>query len=83
MPIGPPHRGPGKIKYPICCGGEMMTSGDTITEDLNGIVEVTQAGIRELHQRPRKHKERMASYFENVRRGKSSNAWVDDSLGRS
>src|SRR5436305_4498944 len=39
-PIGPLHRGPGEINYPICCGGTIVNPGDVIIADPAGIVAV-------------------------------------------
>jgi len=36
--IGPLHRGPGEINYPICCGGIVINPGDLIVADAAGIV---------------------------------------------
>ena len=30
-PIGPLHRGPGEINYPICCGGIVVNPGDIVS----------------------------------------------------
>ena len=39
-PIGPMHRGPGEINYPIAAGGVVVNPGDIIVGDLNGVVVV-------------------------------------------
>ncbi|MGH7984753.1 MAG: RraA family protein [Candidatus Binataceae bacterium] len=80
MPIGPLHRGPGEINYPICCGGVVIAPGDIVVADHAGIVVVPQTCIADLHGRLLGHKERMSSYLENVRKGQFSNAWVDQLL---
>lgn len=83
MPIGPLHRGPGEINYPVCCGGVVVSPGDIIVGDLNGIVVIPQASILELHQRLLDHKDRMSQYLAKVRQGSFSNAWADDILNKS
>jgi RraA family protein len=76
-PIGPLHRGPGEINYPICCGGVVVNPGDIVVADLAGVVVVPREIAEELLQRLQSHKEANASYFASVRRGDFSNAWVD------
>src|SRR5690348_4675840 len=39
-PIGPLHRGPGEINFPIAAGGIVVHPGDVIVGDLNGVVVV-------------------------------------------
>ena len=47
-PIGPLHRGPGEINYPIACGGIVVNPGDMIVGDLNGVVVVPREIADEL-----------------------------------
>jgi RraA family protein len=76
-PIGPLHRGPGEINYPICCGGVVVNPGDIVVGDAAGVVVVPREIAEELLQRAQSHKEANAAYFASVRRGDFSNAWVD------
>jgi len=80
-PIGPLHRGPGEINFPICCGGVVVNPGDIIVGDAAGVVVVPQEIAEELLQRLRSHLKANADYLESVRRGDFSNAWVDRLLG--
>lgn len=82
MPIGPLHRGPGEINYPVCCGGVVVCPGDIIIADLSGIVVIPQSCIADLYRRLFGHKEQMSGYLARVRRGEFSNAWVDEILAR-
>jgi RraA family protein len=79
-PIGPLHRGPGEINFPICCGGVVVNPGDLIVGDAMGVVVVPQGIARDLIDRLRTHEEANADYFESVRRGVFSNEWVDTIL---
>ncbi|MEE3716408.1 RraA family protein [Tumidithrix elongata RA019] len=81
-PIGPLHRGPGEINFPICCGGIVVRPGDVICGDADGLVVVPQESLDELLVRLEKQKETMQTYEKNVRRGEFSNAWVDDILNQ-
>jgi regulator of RNase E activity RraA len=82
-PIGPLHRGPGEINYPICAGGIVVHPGDLIVGDLNGVVVVPQAIASELLARLRARAAREAEYTAAVRRGEFSNAWVDTLLAEN
>jgi regulator of RNase E activity RraA len=79
-PIGPLHRGPGEINFPICCGGVVVNPGDLIVGDAMGVVVVPQGIAEELLQRLQEHEAANASYFESVKKGNFSNAWVDNIL---
>jgi RraA family protein len=79
-PIGPLHRGPGEINFPICCGGVVVNPGDVIVADAAGVVVVPQNFVVELLSRLNAHKAANADYLAAVRRGEFSNAWVDRAL---
>jgi len=76
-PIGPLHRGPGEINYPICCGGIVVNPGDIIVADAAGIVLVPREIAEELLIRLQSHQEANAAYLASVKRGDFSNQWVD------
>jgi RraA family protein len=79
-PIGPLHRGPGEINYPICCGGVVVNPGDIVVADAAGIVIVPQDIAVELLGRLYAHRANNAEYLAAVKRGDFSNAWVDRAL---
>lgn len=79
-PIGPLHRGPGEVNYPISVGGIVVHPGDIVVGDLNGVVIVPRERAQELLTRLRDRAEAEAGYHEAVRRGEFSNAWVDTLL---
>ena len=79
-PIGPLHRGPGEINYPVCCGGIVVNPGDLIVGDAAGVIIVPLGIAEELIGRLEKHRASNKAYFEAVRRGEFSNAWVDGVL---
>jgi RraA family protein len=79
-PIGPLHRGPGEINYAICCGGVVVHPGDLVVGDAMGVVIVPIGIAEELLARLQSHKAANAGYFESVRKGVFSNAWVDQIL---
>ncbi len=79
-PIGPLHRAPGEINYPVCCGGVAVMPGDIIIGDKSGIVILPQDCIEALYIELVRHNERAEGYLEKVRQGQFSNAWVDQLL---
>jgi RraA family protein len=82
-PIGPLHRGPGEINFPISCGGTIVNPGDVIVADPAGIVAVPRDVVTEVLRRLREHAARQAEYLASVQRGNFSNAWVDRLLEQS
>ena len=76
-PIGPLHRGPGEVNYPIQCGGIVVNPGDVISGDANGVVVVPREIAPVLLVRLRERREVQANYLAAVVRGDFSNAWVD------
>ena len=76
-PIGPLHRGPGEINFPISCGGIVVNPGDIICADENGVVVVRKEVAEELILRLSKQKEALSAYVADVKRGIFSNEWVD------
>jgi regulator of RNase E activity RraA len=78
--IGPLHRGPGEINYPICCGGVVVNPGDVVIADAFGVVMVPHDNADDVLQRLVETKERLSDYLAGVKRGVFSNKWVDDLL---
>ena len=79
-PIGPLHRGPGEINYPVSCGGIVVNPGDIIVGDLDGLVVVRQEFAVETLQRLYEQKASLDPYVASVKKGVFSNAWVDKYL---
>ena len=79
-PIGPLHRGPGEINFPISCGGIVVMPGDILVGDSNGVVVVRRDFAEEILDRLCAERETLARYVESVKRGEFSNAWVDKTL---
>jgi regulator of RNase E activity RraA len=79
-PIGPLHRGPGEINFPISAGGIVVHPGDVIVGDLNGVVVVPREIATELLERLRSRSAVEADYRDAVARGDFNNDWVDAML---
>ena len=78
--IGPLHRGPGEINYPIACGGTVVNPGDLLVGDQSGIVVIPNESAEIILIRLEAHRASQESYLADVQRGKFSNQWVDDIL---
>lgn len=76
-PVGPLHRGPGEINYPVSCGGIVVMPGDIIVADACGVVVVRQDFAEDVIKRLYTQREKLEEYLESVQRGDFSNAWVD------
>jgi regulator of RNase E activity RraA len=76
-PIGPMHRGPGEINYPIAAGGVVVNPGDVVVGDLNGVVVVPQEFAESLLSQLRERAATESHYNDAVARGEFSNSWVD------
>jgi RraA family protein len=79
-PVGPLHRGPGEINYPVCCAGVVVNPGDVVVADGFGVVVVPSESAEEVLDRLDAFKERNREYFAGVKKGVFSNRWVDDLL---
>lgn len=82
-PIGPLHRGPGEVNFPISAGGIVVQPGDVIVGDINGVVVVPRTMADDLLERLRLRQAIEAEYKDAVRRGEFSNAWVDRLLAEA
>ena len=82
-PIGPLHRGPGEVNYPIQCGGIVVHPGDIVMGDQNGVVIVPQEVAESVLLQLKNRKEGEAAYLEAVKRGEFSNEWVDKMLSEA
>jgi len=78
--IGPLHRGPGEINYPVCCGGVVVNPGDVVIADAFGVVLVPRDNAADVLERLVATRARLADYLEGVKKGVFSNKWVDDLL---
>lgn len=78
--VGPLHRGPGEINYPICCGGTVVNPGDVIIADISGIIAIPRESAADVLQRVAAQQEHQREYLAALERGEFSNDWVDQVL---
>lgn len=76
-PIGPLHRGPGEINFPISAGGIVVKPGDIVYGDIDGVVVIPREEAEDLLRRVTVKAEAEADYVAAVAKGNFSNAWVD------
>lgn len=79
-PKGPLHRGPGEINYSISCGGIVVNPGDIVYGDANGVVTIHREFANELLSMLINSRNTLQDYIANVKQGKFSNDWVDNTL---
>ncbi len=79
-PVGPLHRGPGEINYPVSAGGVVVNPGDVIIGDATGVVAVPREIADELLARLTTAASREKDYVAAVARGDFTNDWVDAAL---
>jgi RraA family protein len=79
-PIGPLHRGPGEVNYPVSVGGIVVQPGDVVIGDGDGIVVVPLEAAEDVRARLTARAEAESAYVAAVRRGEFSNDWVDEAL---
>ena len=79
-PIGPLHRGPGEVNYPVSVGGIVVQQGDLIVGDLDGVVVIPRLDAADLLDRLIERDAEERDYVAAVARGEFSNDWVDAML---
>jgi RraA family protein len=82
-PIGPLHRGPGEINFPVSCGRVVVNPGDVVVADAFGVVMVPRENAGEILERLLEFEEKNREYHQGVKEGVFSNKWVDDVLEQS
>jgi len=79
-PIGPLHRGPGEVNYPIAVGGIVVHPGDVLVADESGVVVVPRDSVIDVLRSLRAKSSTQKEYMAKVASGSFSNAWVDEIL---
>lgn len=82
-PIGPLHRGPGEINYPVSCGGIVVNPGDIVMGDTDGVIVIQKEIANDLLKRAYQQQSSLVKYIANVKKGIFSNDWVDQELAES
>lgn len=82
-PVGPLHRGPGEINFPVSCGGIVVNPGDIISADSSGVVVIKKEFSKEILVQLIEQQCKNNEYIANVKKGIFSNDWVDNILAES
>ncbi len=82
-PIGPLHRGPGEINFPVSIGGIVVHPGDLVVAEEGGIVVVPCDSIADILAALRERAGAQEFYLSEVAAGRFSNTWVDEVLARN
>jgi len=79
-PNGPYKNGPGEVNVPVSIGGIVVTPGDVVCGDSDGVVIVKQADAAEVAVLGKKHAESEAEIFENIKKGTLNRDWVEKTI---
>ncbi|WP_273691934.1 RraA family protein [Ketogulonicigenium vulgare] len=77
---GPYKDGPGTVNAPIAIGGMVITAGDLILGDADGVVAVPFDQVAEAHARARAKHAAETQQMDAIRRGENDRAWVQKRL---
>lgn len=74
--IGPLHRGPGEVNYPVQCGGVVVSPGDIVIGDSHGAVVIPASDAQTLLRRIEGAAGEETRYENSVRSGSFNTDWV-------
>lgn len=81
QPKGPYKDGPGEINVPICCGGVVVTPGDILVGDSDGIVVIPQQLAQELLAKAKNKMEGEHRILEGIRnKVPRDKSWINKTL---
>lgn len=73
---GPFKNGPGEINVPVVVGGMIVTPGDIVVGDEDGVVAFSPAAAKELLQAVRAQEHREAEIMTSIREGRYSGGYA-------
>ena len=76
-PIGPMHRGPGEINYPIACGGVVVNPGDIIVGDQDGLLAFAPRLAATVIEKALAQAEKEEATMQAIRDGRWDRSFVD------
>ncbi|GMU72982.1 MAG: RraA family protein [Burkholderiales bacterium] len=77
---GPYKDGPGEINAPVAIGGMVVSPGDVIVGDEDGVVAVPLAQAEQVLALAAKHREREDRVMRDILAGTVDRSWVDAAL---
>ena len=73
---GPYKNGPGQINVPVSIGGLVISPGDIVVGDADGVVAFPQGGAKELLRAVREQEAREADILASIHEGRYSGAYA-------
>ena len=77
---GPYKDGPGEIGFPVSVGGMVVSSGDIVVGDADGIVTIPQAHAEKVLALATAQQQREADILQSIADGTIDRSWVDQTL---
>ncbi|MEY8351980.1 RraA family protein [Lachnospiraceae bacterium 54-53] len=80
-PNGPYKNGPGEINFPVSCGNQVISPGDILVGDGDGLLVIKKEEAAELAKRAKKVSEAETGQFASIAAGNGLNrSWIDEKL---
>ena len=80
QPKGPYKNGPGEIGIPVCVGGVVITPGDILVGDADGVVVIKPEDAQDVLQKGINHNKMEEQTFKDIANNKLDRSWVDKTL---
>jgi RraA family protein len=77
---GPYKDGPGEINVPVCIGGMVVSPGDIVVGDDDGVLFIEPREARSVAEAARRKFAAEAATFEAIRKRAYDDAWIDEAL---
>lgn len=74
---GPYKDGPGEINVPISVGGMVVTPGDIVVGDQDGLLAIPQQGVEELIEKALAHLQAEAKTIQAMKEGRWDRTFID------
>lgn len=77
---GPYKDGPGEIGVPVSVGGMVVSSGDIVIGDTDGLIAVPQSHAEEVLALATAQQDREAAILQSIADGTIDRSWIDQTL---
>jgi regulator of RNase E activity RraA len=77
---GPYKNGPGEINVPVAVGGMVVSPGDIVVGDADGLIAISLADAPAVLKAARAKAKEEAAVLKGIARGKIDRSWVDAAL---
>lgn len=79
-PNGPLKEGGGEINYPVMCGGLVVSPGDILAGDADGVAVISQADALGVLKKASAHNDKEAGIKKDIANLSWDRSWVDAAL---